>query len=106
MVSGKEGSPRALCEGVSIKLGKHRERDLQGSRVAEGLSQITSNAVLWRKIDLLEQLWRDGQAASGSDTIQGMAWVHVFVKVVFWRYISAFVLGAIEPAGTHHCDRC
>lgn len=91
-MSGREGSPRVLCEGVSIRLGTLRECDLQGSRVAEGLSQVTSNSVLWRKIDFLEQLGRNGQATSGSDTIQGMAWVHVFVKVVFWRHISAFVL--------------
>jgi hypothetical protein len=40
---------------------------VQWSRVAEGLSQLTSDLVLWRQVELLEQLGRDGYAACRSD---------------------------------------
>ena len=38
--------------------------------VTEGLSKITFDNILRRKIDLLEKLGRDGNAASGTDSLQ------------------------------------
>lgn len=55
---------------------------LQRSRVAKGLSKLTSYPVLGREIHLLEQLWRDGQAPSRSDPAQCMLVVRGIVEVV------------------------
>lgn len=54
--------------------------------VTESLSEIASYLVLGRKIDLLEQLRRDGQAARGPDLPQRIVCIMVAVEVVAWMH--------------------
>jgi len=83
------------------------ENGLQGSRVTEGLAQVTGDFVLRREIDLLEKLRGDRQAAGCSDAVQCVGWVHVVIKVVLFAKPSAFACGgALAIRKTYHCDRC
>ena len=83
------------------------ENGLQGSRVTEGLAQVTGDFVLRREIDLLEKLRGDRQAAGCSDAVQRIRWVHVVIKVIFFTDMSAFAYGgALATRETYHCGCC
>lgn len=71
----------ALREVSSSPITFEMDAVLQRSRVAKSLSEFTSDTVLGLKIDLLEQLWGDGQAARGSDAVQCMFRIHVLVEM-------------------------
>ncbi len=47
--------------------------------VTDSLAELTSNLVLRREIDFLEELWRDGQAARRADLPQRIIGVVVAV---------------------------
>lgn len=56
--------------------------DLQRSGVTESLTKFTLDLVLWRKVKLLEQLRRDGDATGGPDVLQGQILIHALVEVL------------------------
>jgi hypothetical protein len=55
---------------------------LQRSRVTECLTEFTLYFVLWRKVELLEELRRDGDTAGRSDVAQGEILIHVVIQVL------------------------
>lgn len=55
---------------------------LQWGRIAKRLSQLASDSVLRREVDLLEQLWRDGQAAGRSESAKRKIRIGVFVQML------------------------
>lgn len=75
---------------MSVRLGNGKmgdKGDLHGSRVTEGLAELTSDLVLRGQIDLLEELGGDGQAAGGLDLPQRIIRVVVVVEVVTWTQL-------------------
>ena len=61
-------------------------------RVTDSLSELTSDLVLRREVDLLEQLWGDGQAARGADLPQRIIGIVVVVEMVVCIKLSAGIL--------------
>jgi hypothetical protein len=55
---------------------------LQRSRVTECLTEFTLYFILWRKVELLEELRRDGDTAGRSDVAQGEILIHVVIQVL------------------------
>lgn len=66
----------------SWKAGNGMMGCLHWSRVTDGLSELASYLVLRRKVDLLEQLWRNGETAGRLDLPQRIIGVMAVVKVV------------------------
>jgi hypothetical protein len=59
-------------------------QNVQRCRVAECRSDVVGDLVLWREVDLLEELRSNGNAASSSQSPQcGIRIMMVVVKVVF-----------------------
>lgn len=67
--------------------------NLHWRRVTKCLAEITSDFVLGRKIDLLEEFWRDGNAAGCTDFPQGSVGIHIAVKVVALLYVRKQIYG-------------
>lgn len=63
-------------------LSDAKEAYLQRRWVTKGLSELSSNLVLGRKIDLLEELRGDRETASSPNSLQCVLGVHVVVEMV------------------------
>ena len=74
--------PTSALRRVSSDRKLEFELRLHWGWVTNSLSELTSYLILRRKIDLLEQLGRDGQAARCLDLPQGIICVVAAIKVV------------------------
>jgi hypothetical protein len=74
--------------------------------VSESLAKVTGDLVLRREIDLLEQLWRDGDAARSLDLPERGIGVHAVVEVIssWLRETLALVANSIEMV--QYCRQC
>ncbi len=84
----KEGSRRVRSHRVPCRRVRRRSsgtdlEDIQWRRVAESRSNIIRDSIFGRQVDLLEELWSDGNAASCSQSFQSrIGVVMIVVKVV------------------------
>lgn len=91
------------CERLLRCAREMFRENLQWSWVTKGLAQVTCDLVLWREVELLEELWRDGNAARGLDLPQGSLGVVVGTKVIafmlrqYCPYISTINLRQSLP---------
>lgn len=74
---------------------------VQWSWIAEGLSQISMDAVFWRKVYFLEQLWGNGKTPSCADLPKCIVRILVVWEVVLLVAIVAIVHEVGFPVS--HC---
>jgi hypothetical protein len=81
-------NPHKALDLLSMELPRQEKAsgNLQWSRVTKGLSQFTSDLVLRRQIDFLEQLGRDRNATSCTDPLESRLAVNIASNVVVIVY--------------------
>ena len=100
-VSESKKPTSALCE-VSKCQSSFVVLHLHWSRVADGLSELTRDLVLGRKVDLLKQLRGDGQAARGLDLPQRIIGIMVVIEMIACNDVSTSSLDIQLSLGTYY----
>lgn len=71
--------------------------NLHGCWIAKGLSQVALDSILWRKVDLFEQLGRNGDATGCSNLLQRGVTIGVCVTgVVNVFFCVVVIIGVIH----------
>jgi hypothetical protein len=96
------------------------ETHIHRCRITKGLSQVTLDSILRRKVDLLEKLGRDGDTACGTNSLQrrfviqasiihvicvcavGVAIVVVLVRKIFLQWITVPVCTSLGIVFCRH----
>lgn len=77
--------PHRALYGLSVGSNRCRTTDSQWCRVAKGRPNVVGDPVLGRKVDLLKELWRDGNASGSPESSQSS----IFVVMVVVQVIAA-----------------
>jgi hypothetical protein len=68
-------------------------RHLQRSGVAKCRSNVVGDAILWREVDLLEELWGNRQTSGGPEPPQRM----FFVVVIMVKVVLGIAIDGVAP---------
>lgn len=95
--------PESALRGVRLRQMWWERRSLQWCWVTNSLAELSSDLVLGRKVDLLEELGRDGQAARSADLPQRIVCIVIAVQMISRACTSIVsVVVARSSANAYH----
>ena len=65
--------------------------NIQWRWITESLPQLTTGSVLWRKVELLKELWRDGDTSGGPDSLECCTRIMIFIEMLVATHVAVAV---------------